>query len=158
MSKALPVAGVCIGLALAFSAPLPAAEQTVRFNIPAQPLADALLEFSDSSGVEVFFSSDDARNIRTRGLSGNYTSAQGLRQLLAETNLVARETGTGAVTVVKSEAPPAEAQPQNATTLKAMTVEGEAVRDPNDPYNPDYNHTHASTATKTERHFYRSIG
>jgi len=82
MSKALSVACVCLGLALVFSAPLPAAEQSVRFNIPAQPLSDALLEFSGSSGVKVFFSSDDAKNLSTCGLSGNYTSAEALQQFL----------------------------------------------------------------------------
>lgn len=146
MSKVLPVACVWLGLASAFSAPLPAADETVRFNIPAQPLADALLEFSDSSGFKVFFSSDDARNLNSRGLSGNYTATQGIKQLLAGTDLVAQETGTGTVTVTKSEAP----KPQTTTTLKAMTVTGEAIQDVNDPYNKSYTVTNSATATKTD--------
>jgi iron complex outermembrane receptor protein len=36
------------------------------------------------------------------------------------------------------------------TELKAMTVVGEAVQDPNDPYNKDYKVANASTATKTD--------
>ena len=34
--------------------------------------------------------------------------------------------------------------------LKPMTVVADAVQDPNDPYNPDYRRTNASTATKTD--------
>ena len=38
----------------------------------------------------------------------------------------------------------------DTTELKAMIVTGEAVRDPNDPYNKDYKVTNATTATKTD--------
>ncbi|MFZ2170323.1 MAG: hypothetical protein WAW61_11875 [Methylococcaceae bacterium] len=36
------------------------------------------------------------------------------------------------------------------TTLKAMTVVGEAENDPNDPYNRDYAIPNDTTATKTD--------
>ena len=38
----------------------------------------------------------------------------------------------------------------DAVELKAMTVTGEAVQDPNDPYNESYTVTNSSTATKTD--------
>ena len=137
MSKSLPIPLACLFVALLFSAPLSAADHGVRFNIPAQSMSDALLEFSESSGVKVFFSSADARNIRTRGLNGRYTPAQGLQQLLAGTDLIAQDTGTGTVTVVKRSAPPVAASETGTVTLKPTTVVGEAVQDPNDPYAPD---------------------
>jgi iron complex outermembrane receptor protein len=46
--------------------------------------------------------------------------------------------------------PPAKTPDTVTVELKAMTVEEEAIQDPNDPYNKSYTVTNSSTATKTD--------
>jgi iron complex outermembrane receptor protein len=121
--------------------------QTQNFNIPAQSLSSALLQFSENTGVKTFFSADVARDIKTPGLSGSYTPQQALDKLLSNTGVAYRFTDTHSVTLEK-KAPASNAA--ETTTLKPMTVKGTRDYDPNDPYNTDYNRRNASTATKTD--------
>jgi iron complex outermembrane recepter protein len=131
-------------------------ETKQTFNIPRQSLSSALLQFSESTGVKTFFKADAARNITTPGLSGSYTREQALQKLLANTGVDYRFTDTESVTLVTAEAKtnpeksPKTAQETGTITLKPMTVVGEAVQDPNDPYNRSYTVTNSSTATKTD--------
>lgn len=74
-------------------------DQAVEFEIPAQRLPSALLQFSESSGIKIFFNADIGRNIETKGLSGQYTPQQALDQLLQNTGITYRLTETGSVTL-----------------------------------------------------------
>lgn len=120
--------------------------QKQDFNIPAQSLSSALLQFSENTGVKTFFSADVARDIKTPGLSGSYTPQQALDKLLANTGIAYRFTDTESVAL--SVAP--KKNGTETTTLKAMTVTGNAVKNVNDPNNKDYKITNAVTATKTD--------
>jgi len=127
-------------------------EARQTFNIPKQSLSSALLQFSETTGVKTFFNADVARNINSPGLSGSYTREQALEKLLANTGVDYRFTDTESVTLVAGKAVE-ETTPQTVqgnTTLKPMTVVGEAVRDMDDPNNKDYVVPNASTATKTD--------
>jgi len=118
-----------------------------KFNIPAQPLANALNGFIAISDWQVGFPAGLGKEVRSNAINGSYTSQQALDKLLQGTGLSYRLTGDNRVTLEKRVA----AEPQSGeTTLKPMTVVGEAVQDPNDPYNPDYRLTNSSTATKTD--------
>ncbi len=86
-----------------------------------------------------------AKDVRSSAVNGSYTPQQALQQLLTGSGLSYRLTGTNTVTLEK--APQSKA---DTTTLAAMTVKGSRNYDPNDPYNTDYNHTNASSATKTD--------
>ncbi|MCX7092077.1 MAG: TonB-dependent receptor [Methylobacter sp.] len=121
------------------------AEQKQNFNIPAQSLSSALLQFSENTGVKTFFSADLTRDIKTQGLSGSYTPQQALDKLLANTGVAYRFTDTESVAL--SVAP--KKNSVEATMLKPMTVTGKTGYADNDPYNTDYNRTNATTATKT---------
>ncbi len=153
MSKLLPVTRACLGLALIVSAPLEAAGKPISFNIPAQPLADALLEFSQGSGVKVFFSADLARNIPTNGLNGHYTPEQGLQKLLSGTQLVAQSTGTGTITLAKAEIearPTLPADSPATISLPKVTVTGKAeTEQADDTQHLGYKVEKAYGATKT---------
>ena len=120
--------------------------QKQNFNIPAQSLSSALLQFSENTGIKTFFSADVARDIKTQGLSGSYTPQQALDKLLANTGIAYRFTDTQSVALSVAQ----KNSSTETTTLKPMTVVGKAANDPNDPYNTDYNRTNASTATKTD--------
>jgi len=70
-----PINPFCLTLfAITLTAsPLCAAEAEIDFAIPAAPLADALLLFSETSGVKVFFSSQLTGNLRGNAVQGRYT-------------------------------------------------------------------------------------
>ena len=132
------------------SSAIAGAGQKQNFNIPAQSLSSALLQFSESTGIKTFFSADVARDIKTPGLSGNYTPQQALQRLLDGSGLNYRMTGTNTVTLEK-----AAQSKEESPTLKAMIVTGKAAYDDvNDPYNKDYAVLNANTGTKTDAPLY----
>lgn len=148
----LAVSGLCAGLLL--STPLPAlgdtasaAAQTIGFDIPAGPLADALLQFSETSGQRVLFGTDLVRGLRSDGLRGNYTAREALQRLLDGSGFNARQTGSGSITLEKATDKPAA---PGTATLPPVSVVGKALYDAADPYNPDYHQTNTKTATKTD--------
>lgn len=98
--------------------------RNVTFDIAAQPLADALTQFGHQSGMQV--SADDAAisGIRANAVSGTLAPADALRQMLRDTGVSYRFTGTNAVTIVKA------AEGSGATVLDPITVEGAHLADP----------------------------
>ncbi|MDT4288931.1 TonB-dependent receptor [Methylomonas sp. MO1] len=125
------------------------AESEINFAIPAAPLADALLQFSEISGVKVFFSSQLTERLRANAVQGRYTPQQALHKLLDGSGLAAKSAGDGTVTLENSTKS-VEPQSANSTTLPTVTVTGRSGYADSDPYNPDYNRTSASAATKTD--------
>jgi len=120
--------------------------QKQNFNIPAQSLSSALLQFSENTGIKTFFSANVTRDIKTPGLTGNYTPQQALEKLLANTGVAYRFTDTESVAL--SVVP--KKNDTEITTLKPMTVTGKSGYADNSPYNTDYNRTNATTATKID--------
>src|SRR5688572_23255540 len=54
------------------------AQSTRSFNIPPQPLADALVQFGYQSGLQVAADGGLAASARSPGVSGNYAPAEAL--------------------------------------------------------------------------------
>jgi iron complex outermembrane receptor protein len=73
--------------------------RTVAFDIPAQPLAQALTAFGRQSGVQVAFDPTLAAGKTSAAVSGSLTPDQALRQLLGGTGLAHQFTSARAVTV-----------------------------------------------------------
>ncbi|MDP3331255.1 MAG: TonB-dependent receptor [Methylococcaceae bacterium] len=118
-----------------------------NFNIPAQPLANALNAFIATSDWQVGFPAGLAKDVRANAVSGSYTPQQALEKLLQGTGLVYRVTGGNSVTLEKT----VEQSPQTKeTTLAPVTVAGAVVYDSTDPYNKDYSLPNAFTGTKTD--------
>ncbi|HET7369274.1 MAG TPA: TonB-dependent receptor [Gammaproteobacteria bacterium] len=63
----------------------PAAPQTVRFNIPSQPLQGALLAFSDQASVQVASPAAIVAERSSPGVTGTMSVPAGLTRLLADT-------------------------------------------------------------------------
>ncbi|MBK1699028.1 TonB-dependent receptor domain-containing protein [Rhodovibrio salinarum] len=82
-------------------------QQTYAFDIGPQSLASALNAFSDVTGWQVGYRSEVADGATTDGVSGQYTAASALRQLLAGSGL--SYSKTGAQTVTLERIAPAEA-------------------------------------------------
>ena len=72
-----------------------AAAKPVAFDIPAQPLGDALLAFSQQAAVEALFSADAVRDIRSTTVLGTYEPANALDLLLRDTGFTARRRNRG---------------------------------------------------------------
>ncbi len=88
------------------------------FNIPPQPLAEALIQFGRQSGLQVSADSGVIRDMRTAGVTGTMTRDQALTALLAGTGLVYRINGS----MVALERPGAAGS--GATTLDPVQVQG----------------------------------
>jgi iron complex outermembrane recepter protein len=148
------------------------ADETSRtFDIPAQPLTDALLQYSEISGTKVFFSTALTKPLKSTAVKGRYSAAQALHKLLQDSGLRIRPTYPGAVTVEQDQRP--VSQNRGATGMKPMplvkaaaeidnsegqvmpkvTVEADSEYDPEyyaDPYNKNYVIPNATVGTKTD--------
>jgi iron complex outermembrane receptor protein len=71
----------------------------VAFDIPTQPLPQALTAFGRQSGLQVAFDPAAAAGKMSVGLNGTMTPEQALRQLLTGTGLAYRFTSPSAVTI-----------------------------------------------------------
>lgn len=157
----LPVAlrrlSLAIALALPVAAPLTVqadsasadrTQKTLHFDIPAQPLTEAINAFIAASDWQVGFPAELAGTIKSHALSGSLTAEQALAQLLLGTGLAYRLDGVGNATLYKiatTNAPHSAAD--SATTLKPMTVYGTYLTD--DPRSYRAAQSYSSTKTDT---------
>ncbi len=140
--------------------------QKLQYNIPAQPLADALRTFSEKSGLQLLYDANLAAGKRSAALRGAYLPQEALGRLLAQSGLEYRIKGSNMATLVKPNAtdnhliPVADTpEPQSNTgegqVMPKVTVEADADNpydDPTwqtDPYNRDYVLPKATAGTKT---------
>jgi outer membrane receptor protein involved in Fe transport len=89
-----------LGCALAATA----IAKTIAFDIPAQPLADALLAFSQQAAVEVLFSYDDMHDARSNAIRGSYEPDAALDLLLRDTGFAARRRSRGQFVIAATAA------------------------------------------------------
>src|SRR3984957_3667785 len=73
-------------------------ERKVDFNIPAQTLSAALIQFSHQAKIQVVISDDISRQT-TRGVTGAHTIRQALQQLLEAAGLGYRVVGDQTITI-----------------------------------------------------------
>lgn len=114
-------------LVTAMLAPTVAYAQTASthqkpFNIPAQPLPDALSLFGQQSGLQVTTQGDLPEGLSSTAVSGTLSPAEALSRLLTGTGLIFRFNGSDAVQI--------QAAPQasgNAIQLGAVRVEGDGT-------------------------------
>lgn len=137
----------CLEAAVAISAAVPARadDSTLRratFEIPAGPLAPALTQFSQASGVQVLADPAVLRGLRTRGVHGRLPPTRALELLLQGTGLGFRRRDEtilvfrlGAVmrapprirdrpdrSGAKADAAPAEAVPSNTLIVVGQRI------------------------------------
>ncbi|MDR6576830.1 TonB-dependent receptor family protein [Pseudomonas fluorescens] len=112
-----------LGASLSFTAlPSAMADDTKTYQIAPASLEAALNQFGREAGVLISFGSDVTAGLQSRGLSGNYSAADGLQTLLEGTGLQARAEGDNAYSL----------QPANAPTtleLGTSTVVGDWLGD-----------------------------
>jgi iron complex outermembrane receptor protein len=81
------------------------------FDIPPQPLSSALLQFSETTNLELLFDAAMTQDLQTKGVSGDYNQDDALRRLLNETGLTYRMTSAGSVTLEKAPIVPVPSAP-----------------------------------------------
>jgi hypothetical protein len=69
------------------------------FDIPAQPLAKALYAFSATTGIEILVDARHAAGRYSPGVTGSMMPRDALKMLLAGSNLIAQDFGSGTVTL-----------------------------------------------------------
>ncbi|MEN5209586.1 TonB-dependent receptor [Stenotrophomonas terrae] len=113
----------------------PAAMQA--YKMPQQPLEQALAELAAAADLQILMAPQMLRGKTAPALSGRYSAAEALQQLLAGSGLSYRLTDSGVVTIVAAPKPlpaaaakPAQPRllPQVATSLGALQVTGSRIR------------------------------
>jgi iron complex outermembrane receptor protein len=118
----------------------------LRFSIPPQPLSAALRQFSQVTGLELFFDAALIQTLHTQGISGAYTPEQALQQLLVGTALTYRFTSPNTVALERQVV---QDQGQGSgTAQEALRLEPVIVKEERGA--PGYKVERTTTATKTE--------
>lgn len=74
-------------------------------DLEAQPLPQALLKLSAQTGLQVLYAGQIADGANAPAVKGDYSAEQALQRLLQGSGLVARRTGTRAMTLERAAAP-----------------------------------------------------
>lgn len=124
---------VCV--ARAAEAPPSPASQPLTFDIPAQPLPNALHAYGRKLGVQVLYDSRSASGRQSVTVQGLFTPDEALRRLLGNTDLEVRHARTDAITLVAPAALEADIPPLNPLSDADLALGELRVRDsarPND--------------------------
>ncbi|MGD9726428.1 MAG: TonB-dependent siderophore receptor [Nitrospiraceae bacterium] len=134
-----------------------------QFNIPPQPLVDALVAFSAHTKLQVLYEGPIAQGIQSSGASGELTPTEALQRLLAGTGLSYRFTESDTVTLERGGSEPAPIVPPgpspssmetgaNGASAKRVRVPEIIVKDvrERDSDGKTYVAEDATTATRTD--------
>ena len=137
-----------LGPATAKEGPAPvriAQASEIDFAIPAQSLADALVQFSRQTGIQVSSEASVTRDLDSPGVSGRMTAEAALRRLLAGSGISYTFVNDNSVALERSTSATSDSGP---IRLDPITVEGrsESAYGPVDGYLAE----RSATATKTD--------
>lgn len=121
---------------------LPAAAQRAAFDIPAQPLADALRQFAHQSGVQLGFAPALAAGRQGQAVRGVLAADAALQQLLRGSGLQARREGA---TWTLEPAPAI-----SASQLREVVVRADAERERADGPVRGYTAQRGATGSRTD--------
>lgn len=98
-----------------------------RFDIAAQPLADALVQFTTRTGIQFFVDGRLARDTRSAGAQGALSPREALTALLAGTGLTYRFRDADTVTIGPVDRTGAITPPEaSETVLDEISVQGQS--------------------------------
>lgn len=104
VAAALAIAGAVASGAPAVAAPSANADARVSFDIPAQPLDNALAQYFRLTGVQLLYDSSMTAGRRSNSVRGAYSPREALKRLLSGTGLSARYSRSNAAVLVAAEA------------------------------------------------------
>jgi iron complex outermembrane recepter protein len=108
------------------------------FDIPPQPLMQALARFTRETGIAVDVAGVSAGTINSPGARGRFTDEEALRQLLAGTGLAYRFTSSNAATLVSAAPEDGEVIQLNPVTVEATGAPPFGDPPPDEGFKPDY--------------------
>jgi iron complex outermembrane recepter protein len=122
--RRLPSRFGSFALLLAASMTLHAQEfsQEKDFNIPAQPLSKAVIQFSDQSGIQVVTAGQDVSKLNTAGVKGRLKIDQALKALLKGTQLSYTVVGNSTVALANGASPSSSRDESDATKEAGKTT------------------------------------
>lgn len=127
------VASIVLMIGLCAVAPIGEAQnnptpeaRAIAFNIPSEPLANAIQAFSQASGIEVFYESRIAIGRTSPALQGSLTPADALQALLVGTGFVVRYNKWNAISLSvpadESDLPPPHPLAKASLSLDTLHV------------------------------------
>lgn len=102
-------------------------QESYRFDLPAQELADALRAVGRQTRISIIFEPAIVRNIQVAGVRANLTAEEVTRKLLDGTNLIVRRTAAGTLVVQSRDAAESDATPSHAALPLQSSNLGEAT-------------------------------
>ncbi|MCW5548330.1 MAG: TonB-dependent receptor, partial [Opitutaceae bacterium] len=101
IARSLLAAALFLGLAVCAQA---AAKKA--YDLPADDAAVVLRQFAEQAGVEIVYSAEAVRGVRTNAVAGEFTALDAVNRLIAGTDLLAvQDEKTGAIAVNRTPAP-----------------------------------------------------
>jgi hypothetical protein len=94
----------------------------LKFDIPAEPLVDALQAYSLATGTQVMFESSTAAGYHSAPVQGEFTAEAALQMLLADTDLKVRYTRASAITVAPISTPDVDEPPAHALATADLAL------------------------------------
>ncbi len=113
---------------IAVAAERPGAPRSFKFDIPAQPLAEALQAYSRTTGVQVMFETTSTIGYQSQPVKGEFASDAALRMLLAGTELRVRRTQTMAIVIASASPSAADSDVPSAVLLGAADMTLDTLR------------------------------
>lgn len=98
--------------------------EAFTFNLPAQPMANALTAMAQQSQLQILFDEAQLRGLRAPALSGEFTAREALTRLLAGSGLELVEAGDGFVIRRHQEA---SSGGENVMALGSTTIMGSVI-------------------------------
>lgn len=120
-ASALAVCGAVTG-------PVAFAQQSYRFDLPQQSLADALRAIGRETNLNILFEPESVRNLTAGPLQGVFTATQAIDHVLIGTKLV--ETQTDASSVLVRPSALAKSTPQPAGVRPTPSLAADPPSDP----------------------------
>ena len=123
-----PIAPYVITTAQAQSEPAPQSGQSVAtFDIAPQPMAKALMQFSEKTGIQLFYNSSLVNGLQSPGVRGTMTAEAALKHMLAGSGLAFKFTNATTIAIEKSAAPASTtSQPDGVTPLPPIDVKAKS--------------------------------
>lgn len=117
------------------------------FNIPAQPLTNALNQFGRQSGLQVAFPAEASQGVRSNAVVGSFTPQEALAQLLQGTGVSYRITSQGTAVIGGQAGAAADSSgaPDGSLVLDTINVSGRGGPQSSDkPYETPGSVSHVS--------------
>jgi iron complex outermembrane recepter protein len=119
------VLAMALTLASVLAAAQPPPSRSFRFDIPTQPLGQALREYGQTAGQALIFTQNLVEGMVSRPLRGEFTPEAALDLLLKNTGLATERSPSGAIMIRQSAGSKRSAEPRRTTNIGEQVSDSE---------------------------------